>query len=1371
MSFTLTASNLFTLNESSKVVATQNKDKTIGLFVSSQVYQKIVLEKRDNISIELPFFDRDIDLELKRIDVGSKNLQIVSHSNNGSFINDVRPNILSYKIYYSQKSIGVINFYDDIISSTFKINHKQYEITKYRNEYILFEASNSINSFNFSCAVDDLDQISYTNRVQRSSSSSAPVCVELALEIDYHTRQTFASDQQATNWALAIIAGVSQIYESETNSAIQVVYINIWNTVDPFDTYIAQASAMLSEIRNYWQTNNVNVNRDLVHLLTKRNNTGTGGIAYVDVLCSNNYGYGFSASLSNDTSFSFPNPTYSWNLNVVSHEIGHNYGSKHTHWCGWQQDLTIPFAGGVIDNCVDVEGSCANNPSPQVGTIMSYCHVGGNGVVLDFHEVVVSQALDPGILNANCLTTCDYYGCTDTSAFNFNPNATIDDGSCIPKIFGCIDVNAANFNPNANTDDGSCTYCASLSFANTDISCYGAGDGTVLVNINGSSGTTFSYEWFGPNGYITSTNLNYVTNLNLSGSYSVVVTDNLGCSDTAVTLLNEPSPINISSINVTSPSCYGYNDGQVNLIVTGGTPPYLFNYQGYNPNALSAGNYSVVVSDTNNCPSISSNFNVLEPSDINDNATVTNISCHNFNDASINLSVTGGTTPYSYSWTGPNGFSSILPNILGLSQGSYQINILDSNNCVFSNIFNITNPSPIDTSSLSIIDVSCHGGNDANIFVAFSGGTPPYLYSWSTGDTSSQLSNVPAGNYNLTMTDFQGCSFPTMYFNISEPLQSNIFDSVFNIDCNGNATGAIDITYITSDPSINTLYSWQGPNGFNSNLEDLNSLYSGTYILNVIENNICQNTFSFVVTQPDLIQVTENIQNVSCYNGSDGVVVLDISGGTPLYTVGWNGYNPQSLPAGTYFYTILDGNNCLFSNSINITSPATPIVALDSVTNVTCYNYMDGTATLNISGGIPPYTESWLNSNPNLLGEGFHVFEILDNNNCLFTDSVYISQPIQISAAVQTVDVICNALSTGSAALQVNGGTPPYNYLWSNADTNNVSNNLSAGSYIFYVSDVNGCQLQGIASINQTSPIVSQTIISPSTCIDSSDGQVILNINGGFPPYIQDWLGNDPSALFSGTYDYVIIDSLGCVDSNQVFVHSLSDIHVAKNTNHVTCNNYCDGNINLIVSNGIAPYQINYFNNNNLSVASNQLCKGFYTYQIIDDIGCQFIDTFEILQPSPLNLQIQYINNALEANVSGGIPPYSVQWWNSSGNLSNSQQFFTTNPGTYYAIAYDANNCHSDTISYKLQDLSVIDQISDIYVYPNPVSSVLHIDLNKQYKNITCYFTDVLSKKIMDIDLKNSKKFKLDCTEFSSGIYFLRLKIDNLNFTKKVIIE
>ena len=118
-------------------------------------------------------------------------------------------------MYYLDKSIGVINFYDDIISSTFKINNKQYEIAKYKNEYILFEASNSINNSNFSCAVDEVAEINYTNRIARSSSSSAPVCVELAIEIDYYTRQTFTSDQQTSNWALAIIAGVSQILKAK----------------------------------------------------------------------------------------------------------------------------------------------------------------------------------------------------------------------------------------------------------------------------------------------------------------------------------------------------------------------------------------------------------------------------------------------------------------------------------------------------------------------------------------------------------------------------------------------------------------------------------------------------------------------------------------------------------------------------------------------------------------------------------------------------------------------------------------------------------------------------------------------------------------------------------------------------------------------------------------------------------------------------------------------------------------------------------------------------------------------------------------------------------------------------------------------------
>jgi len=439
---------LFDVDSSSKIVATLNPNNTIGLKLNEKEMNRIITLREDSFLLNLPFFGSNIILNLEKYQPYADAVQTTLKTSSGDKNILITPQLLSYKLIYNGKSIGILNFVNNQINATFLIDNKQYEISEYKNRYVLFDINNSINQSTFSCNVNQ--QINSLPNTGIMNTQVLPVCVELAIEIDNHTRNTFSTDQETLDWALAIISGVSQVYQAQTNAEIRVVHNTIWNVVDPYDTCTSVSSVLYQE-RDYWIANNSAINRDLVHFMSKRYFTGFSGIAFINVLCNNNSGYGVSSGLSNDTTFTFPNPSYSGNLSLISHEIGHNFGSKHTHWCGWNADPLFSFPGGVIDNCTDVEGSCPNNPLSQLGTIMSYCWP----KVIAFHDIVVSQALDIGIANASCLTACIFYGCTDPLAYNYDSLANTDDGSCC-FIAGCMDTIAINYNATACYDDGSC---------------------------------------------------------------------------------------------------------------------------------------------------------------------------------------------------------------------------------------------------------------------------------------------------------------------------------------------------------------------------------------------------------------------------------------------------------------------------------------------------------------------------------------------------------------------------------------------------------------------------------------------------------------------------------------------------------------------------------------------------------------------------------------------------------------------------------------------------------------------------------------------------------------------------------------------------
>lgn len=414
-------SQLFEINPSASVIATKNADNTLGLSLKGLVYSQLLENRPEAFEIRLPFFGEELTLELQQFQVFNEQLEVTSKENGVDQTLFIKPNLLSYKVFHNNKYIGVFNFVNDAVLGTFQFNNKQYELTLFNGEYVLFEASNSINSSGFSCNVVDKPLAGGSPSIAATPLANE-VCIEFVVEIDNYTRETFNSDQEVINWATAIFSGVSMLYQEQTDAAMTIIDFVIWNSPDPYEDFFATED-VLYQLQDYWIANNSGVDRDLVHLMSKRDLGG--GIAFLDALCWDDWGFGFSANLDNTTSFDFPNPTYTWNLGCVAHEVGHNIGSEHTHNCNWNSDITLAFDGGAIDNCVDVEGNCPNNPQSQIGTIMSYCHLNWDGgIILEFHPVVLSQAINPGIQNATCLSACAL------------PSWDCVDGGCVERTDG-----------------------------------------------------------------------------------------------------------------------------------------------------------------------------------------------------------------------------------------------------------------------------------------------------------------------------------------------------------------------------------------------------------------------------------------------------------------------------------------------------------------------------------------------------------------------------------------------------------------------------------------------------------------------------------------------------------------------------------------------------------------------------------------------------------------------------------------------------------------------------------------------------------------------------------------------------------------------
>ncbi|PCH95985.1 MAG: hypothetical protein COB85_04100 [Bacteroidetes bacterium] len=950
---------------------------------------------------------------------------------------------------------------------------------------------------------------------------------------------------------------------------------------------------------------------------------------------------------------------------------------------------------------------------------------------------------------------------------------------------GAIILNTATIISSTTTVDS--LLCNGVSNCNltgnasgTNVTCSGGSDGTAIVMSTGGFGS-ISYNWSSSD---TAQNISGLS----AGSYVIIITDSVGCTASDTISITEPSLIT-GSTNATI--CSG------DSILLGGS------YQS------TTGMYNDTIIATNGCDSVIAT-SLSVNSQINLSFTTQNAACSDSDNGLATIVATGGSAPYSFLWSS----GQMNDTATGLSSGVYSVAVTDSSGCTATDSVTISEPAALSI-SVSTTYASC-GTNNGSAIASVTGGTQPYSYQWSSGDTSVIADSLTSGIYIVTVTDTNGCSaFSSATVSDSAgPTVATM--TIGNVTCFGRTDGYIDLGVAAMPP---VTFSWT----HGANTEDVSNLSAGPYEVVVTDGNGCTSVVDTVITQPSQLALVVTTTAATC-DSADGSASLTVTGGMAPYTYSWSsggtGTTETGLIAGVYVVTITDANGCQNSVSAAVSDAGSAIITIDSVQDADCAGI--GSAYVSVSGGTAPYTYNWSNNDTmqDLTGvsAGLYSVTITGADGCEATAGITIDevQPFENPICLVTVDTITGTnlivwekqQTTGIAYYNIYKesnqagvyyfiGNRPYDSL--SFYTDSFSDPLIR-SWRYKIAAVDSCGNESaLSGEHKTIHLVLSEFGNNVYLIwDDYQGFSFSTYNIHRYSITNGWevIGSLPNTLHTYTdtaqlpgnrfYFIEAEHPAGCVTgkmanynsslSNKDKIVAVSSLAANTTVQNPSSGN-CDGSATASATGGVLPYT--YLWNTSpvqTSVTADSLCQGTYAVTVTDAIGDTVVvsaTVFEIMTASATAMgAIQdSCNGSATANPIGGVQPYTYSWNDPNNQTTQTATGLCANTTVTVTVIDSAGNTTTATVT--VPEITGIDQHSNlqsIRIYPNPSRGVFTVEIMNLKSLVKLKVFDILGREILQTKIVDTKT-DIDLSGRAPGVYHLKLTTPHTLFNNTVVIE